>query len=263
MPQASRSAVRSGIVILARLTSVRLPRKSLRTIAGKTVLEHQIERLSTSRETDHFVLATTSEPVDDELCRVAVANGIDCFRGEPEDVVLRLIQTADRYGLDLIVLVSGDILFCEGWLVDAVVTAFRDDPADFIRIGRQPFEPAPWGITRAALHGVMAIKAGSTDGWDRYLTDTGRFRVIDVPLPVPHLDDVYVRLDLDYPEDLALYQAVYDRLYRDARQPSLQQVIRLLTVDEPHLVDINKSAAEKWRENRERAPLVLKDPPEV
>ena len=263
MPHASRCAVRSGIVILARVTSIRLSRKSLRTIAGKTVLEHQIERLSTSRETDHFVLATTSEPVDDELCRVAAANGIDCFRGEPEDVVLRLIQAADRYGLDFVVLVNGDNLFCEGWLVDAVVTAFRDDPADFVRIGRQPFDPSPLGFSCAALRRVMAMKAGSTDGWDRYLTDTGCFRVIDIPLPVPHLDDVYVRLDLDYPEDLALYAAVYDRLYRDERQPSLQHVIRLLTVDEPHLVNINKAAAEKWRENRDRVPVVLKDPPDV
>ena len=261
MTQALGNQLKSGIVILARSTSVRLPRKSLRTIAGKSVLEHQIERLSTSREVDCFVLATTTQAADDELCRIAAANGIDCFRGEPEDVVLRLIQTADRFGLDFVALVNGDNLFCEGWLVDAVVAEFRHNPADLIRIGKQPFDPSPLGVSARALRRVMEIKASSTDGWDRYMTDTGHFRVFDIPLNAPEIDDIYVRLDLDYPEDLELYEAVYARLYRDGRQPSLTEVIRLLTVDEPELAEINSYATEKWHENRGRVPLVVKPRP--
>ena len=76
----------------------------------------------------------------------------------------------------------------------------------------------------------MEIKASATDGWDRYMTDTGHFKVFDIPLNAPEIDDIYARLDLDYPEDLELYEAVYARLYRDGRQPSLTEVIRLLTV---------------------------------
>ena len=249
--------IKSGIVVLARCESTRLPGKSLREIAGKSVFEHQIERLSTSA-VDHFVLATTPAAADDELCRTATANGIECFRGEPDDVVLRLVQVADRFELDFVALVNGDNLFCEGSLIDAVVTEFNRNPADFIRIGRQPFDPSPLGVSTRALRKVMEIKAGSTDGWDRYLTETGQFQVSDIPLHDPDLDKTYVRLDLDYPEDLELFRAVYDRLYRDGRQPALKDVVRLLTVDEPELVQINGSAAEKWHQNRDRVPVVLK-----
>lgn len=248
----------SGIVMLARSASVRLPRKSLQTIAGKTVLEHQIERLSTSREAERFILATTQGTDDDELCRIGAANGIECFRGEADDVVLRLIQVADRFALDFIALVNGDNLFCEGWLIDSVITEFNRKPADLIRIGRQPFDPSPLGVSIEALRKVMEIKAGSTDGWDRYVTDTGQFSVRDVPLDNPALDTTYIRLDLDYPEDLELFRAVYDRLYHEGRQPTLREVIRLLTVDEPELVQINSSAIDKWHQNRDQVPVVTK-----
>lgn len=258
MDDASGNRIRSGIVVLARSTSARLPRKQLREIAGKSVFEHQIERLSSSCTVDHFVLATTPAAADDELCRIATANGIECFRGEPDDVVLRLMQVADRFELDFVAVVNGDALFCDGSLVDAVVTEFSRKPADLIRIGRQPFDPSPLGVSTRALRKVMEIKAGSTDGWERYLTDTGQFKVSDIPLHDPELDKTYVRLDLDYPEDLELYRAIYDRLYRDGRQPALNDVIRLLTVDEPELVQINSSATEKWHQNRASVPVVLK-----
>ena len=261
MMQGRERRVRAAVVILARTDSTRLSRKSLRRIAGKSILEHQLERLSTNREADRFVLATTTEAADDELCRVAAASGIDCFRGEREDVVLRLIHLADRFELDYLALINGDNLFCEGWLVDAVIAEFRRNPADLIRIGRQPFDPSPLGLRVEALRQVMGIKAGSTDGWERYMTDTGRFRVYDIPLNDPQIDGVYVRLDLDYPEDLELYETVYDRLYRERRQPPLKDVIRLLTVDEPELTEINSSATRKWQENRARVPLVVKPCP--
>lgn len=93
------------------------------------------------------------------------------------------------------------------------------------------------------------------------MTDTGHFRVFDIPLNAPEIDDIYARLDLDYPEDLELYEAVYARLYRNGRQPSLTEVIRLLTVDEPELAEINSYATEKWHENRGRVPLVVKPRP--
>ena len=248
----------SGIVMLARSASIRLPRKSLQTIADRTVLEHQIERLSTSKKGGPFVLATTQKAEDDELCRIAATKGIECFRGEEEDVVLRLIQVARQFALDFIALVNGDNLFCEGWLIDSVVTEFNRNPADLIRIGKQPFDPSPLGVSVKALRKVMEIKAGSTDGWDRYVTDTGQFRVYDIPLDDATLDGTYVRLDLDYPEDLELFRAVYDRLYRDGRQPTVKEVIRLLTIDEPELVSINSTAVEKWHENRDRVPVVTK-----
>ena len=256
MTLTSDNRAKSGIVILARCASVRLPRKSLQTIAGRSVLEHQIDRLSTSKIAEHFVLATTQKAEDDELCRIAAMKGIECFRGEEDDVVLRLIQAAEQFALDFVALVNGDTLFCEGWLIDSVVTEFNRNPADLIRISRQPFDPSPLGVSVQALRKVMEIKAGSTDGWERYMTDTGHFSVYDKPLDDPTLDKKYVRLDLDYPEDLELFRAVYDRLYRDGRQPALKDVIRLLTVEEPELARINSSATDKWHQNRARVPIV-------
>ena len=249
----------AAVVILARNDSVRLPRKSMRQIAGKSVLQHQIERLVTSREAPHVVLATTPLSSDDELCRLAVAAGIDCFRGDAEDVVLRMVQAAHRYSLDFLAVVGGDKLFCEGALVDAEIAEYRRNPADFIRIANLPFDTSPFGVTTEALRKVMEIKAGSSDGWERYLVDTRQFRVSYMPASDPAIEGPQLRLELDYPEDLELFAKVYDRLYRNGKQPPLRDVVRLLTVDEPELAKINESAVSKWQHNRDHVPLVTRD----
>ena len=251
--------MKAAVVILARNDSIRLPRKSMRRIAGKPVLQHQIERLATSRHASQLILATTHLPSDDELCRLAQAAGIDCLRGDPEDVVRRMVQVADRYSLDFAAVVGGDKLFCEGQLVDAEVTEYRRSRADYIRIANLPFDTSPFGVTSDALRRVMEIKAGSTDGWERYLYHTGEFRVSYIPASDPALEAPHLRLELDYPEDLELFTKVYDRLYRDGRQPPLRDVVRLLTVDDPDLAQINKSADSKWRNNRDQVPIRIRD----
>lgn len=259
MSEGQGRQARSAVVILARTDSTRLSRKSLRKIAGKSILEHQIERLVTTRRAARVILATTALAEDDELCRLAETCGVDCFRGDEEDVVLRLLQAADRFEMDFLAVLGGDNMFCEGALVDAVIAEFERDPADFIRIAKLPFDSSPFGVKVEALRDVMTMKAGSTDGWERYFLDTGRFRVSHIPANDPATECPNLRLELDYPEDLELFTKVYDRLYRDGRQPSLRDVVRLLAVDEPELAEINRTAAERWQQNRDQTPLQVKN----
>ena len=75
--------------IEARMTSSRLPGKVMLLAAGKTMLEHLVNRLKQVKSIDEIVLATTTNTDDDCLIEEAIRLGIRSFRGSEEDVILQ------------------------------------------------------------------------------------------------------------------------------------------------------------------------------
>lgn len=174
-------------------------------------------------------------------------------------MVERLLQAAQHYGVEFITCVDGDDVFCEAELVDAVIVEYTQDKADFITIADVPFGATPFGVSVSGIERVLEIKGdGCTDGWERYFTDTSLFCTKTIHLNDSTLNYPDLRLDLDYPEDYELIQAIYKRLYLSGRQPSLREVVRLVTKDEPALVEINRAAHQKWLEVRTKLPLNIR-----
>jgi len=81
--------VRSAVIITARLSSSRLPRKILADIGGHTVLELLVRRLRLASLPEIMVLTTTTEKEDDELAAAASELGVTVFRGETRDILER------------------------------------------------------------------------------------------------------------------------------------------------------------------------------
>ena len=59
-----------GIIIQARMDSTRLPKKVIKKIEGKTVLEHVINRAKRIRNCHKVILATTDKKEEDVLERI-------------------------------------------------------------------------------------------------------------------------------------------------------------------------------------------------
>ena len=79
-------------VITARMGSGRLPGKVLLPLAGKTVLEHLIDRIRHARLFDTIVLATSAAPANQPLADLAQRYDIHCHRGAEDDVLDRYVQ---------------------------------------------------------------------------------------------------------------------------------------------------------------------------
>ena len=109
-----------GAIILARLTSSRLPAKGLRDIAGKKLLQHIVDGLYTCRCLDKVIVATSSQSDDDEIETFCNRNGILCFRGSLENVAERFLGAARFYDLTHAVRINGDNLFVNPELVDDI-----------------------------------------------------------------------------------------------------------------------------------------------
>lgn len=253
------SVPRAGIVLLARTGSSRLPAKSLLQVCGRPVIAHQIDRLRLAKLPETVILATTTLPQDDALAAVGAEAGIEVFRGSVNDVVQRLADAATAHCLDFLAVAGGDDVFCEGEFIDRVIARNAERAVDFVTIDGLPFGTAPFGIGAAAIRRVLEIKPGEyTDGWERYLTDTGLFVTELLTTEEPLLNHPEIRLDLDYEEDFQLVKAIYERLYVPGAVPDIRSILHLLLTEAPELVLLNRVAHDKWLANRKSMPLPLK-----
>jgi spore coat polysaccharide biosynthesis protein SpsF len=248
--------MRSAIVITARMGSSRLSRKILTPLRGRPVLEHVVERLRLARRPDLLLLATTGEAQDDELALAAQQLGVTVFRGAASDILVRWRDAARLHDADLLITCDGDDVFCDPLQVDRIVACHAQTAAEYISCVGLPFGTAPTGIARSGLERVCERKSQTdTEGQGRFFAQPGIVTRAELHAPAALRHDT-ARLTLDYPEDLAFFDAVLAAFEPHERCPSLQQIVTLLNA-RPDIVAINAGLQEQyWSRFRERYPPV-------
>ncbi|MEZ8666104.1 N-acetylneuraminate synthase family protein [Vibrio splendidus] len=109
-----------GAIILARMTSSRLPGKGLREINGKPILSWIINSLRLCKNLDSIVVATSDLSSDDPLEQWAKKEGLEVYRGSLDNVAKRFLMSAKQSDLDFVIRINGDNLFVNPALVDEV-----------------------------------------------------------------------------------------------------------------------------------------------
>jgi spore coat polysaccharide biosynthesis protein SpsF len=116
--------------IESRLNSKRLPKKHLYKINGKLIINLLIERLKKIKNLSKIVLSTTNNEIDNELIKIAKKNRIGFYRGSEENVLERVIKSAEKYSADAILQVSGDCPLIDYSLVNDQIEMFKVNNPD-------------------------------------------------------------------------------------------------------------------------------------
>ena len=95
-------------IVQARMGSNRLSGKVLKTIQGKPILFHIVNRLNKVDEIDKVVIATSDLPADDMVYQMAGKYGISCFRGSESDVLQRFHDAAVMDTAEHLIRITGD-----------------------------------------------------------------------------------------------------------------------------------------------------------
>ena len=80
---------KNDVFIQARLNSTRFPKKILKTISNKTILQIIVERTKQIENIDKIVLVTGPEKLNSELFQEADRLGMQVFFGDEENVLDR------------------------------------------------------------------------------------------------------------------------------------------------------------------------------
>ena len=235
-----------GYLLIGRLKSTRLPNKLLLDIKGKPVISHLLDRLKLTKKVDEIIICTSSVEQDKPLAKIAKDNNVKCFFGDPDDVLLRMFDAANKYNLDYILTITADSPFVDPSYADAIVDTYQKTGADLVRQFDLPHGVFSYGIKVEALKKVIELKDTSdTEVWGRYFTDTGIFNVVDFEVTNSFHKRPGMRMTLDYPEDLKFFEVIFDALYKEDHIFSLDEILSFLDAN-PDVVNINKLCEQKF-----------------
>ena len=115
-----QSAPAPVAVIQARMSSSRLPGKSLADVGGEPMLALVVRRLAAAESLAEMIVATSTEPIDDPVAALAARLRVGVARGPRDDVLTRFAgAVGERSGP--VVRITADCPLIDGGIVDATV----------------------------------------------------------------------------------------------------------------------------------------------
>lgn len=203
-------------IIQARMGSTRLPNKVLLEVAGVSMLEYEIRRLRNATRIDRIVVATTTNPEDEQIVSRCAAIGVDCFRGSSTDVLDRYVQCLRAHpGYDTVLRVTGDCPLIDPAVIDTLLAFFAEQRLDYASNVEAGKESYPDGIdaevfTRAALERAAkeAHKLSEREHVTPYIRNTEAFKKGSISAP---WDFSHFRLTLDEPSDFEVIRFVIEQ----------------------------------------------------
>lgn len=240
-------------ILQARMGSSRLPGKVLADVDGMPMICRQVQRMTMAQSLDEIVVAIPEGRQDDVLAQVCLAQGWAIYRGPEYDVLGRYLGAADAAGADTVVRVTADCPLIDPFVIDDVVRLFRSGtkagPLDFVSNNLVPTYPHGLDVEVMSRRTLAIAEAAASLPYDRehvtpWITRANAggsiFKlgnlaaVFDQPR-VKNLSQY--RLTVDYPEDLAVVRAIYER-FRGRAFFSTEEVLDFLDL-RPDLVALN------------------------
>ena len=118
--------------IEARMTSTRLPGKVMLPFVGKPDLEIMIERLKRALLVDEIVVATTTNPKDDEIVKLCRRLHAAYYRGSEDDVLKRLVEAGKSVHAGVIVETTSDCPVIDWRHIDYLINLFFSGQYDYV-----------------------------------------------------------------------------------------------------------------------------------
>lgn len=96
------------LIIQARMSSTRLPGKSMMPLADKPLVYRMVERLKKCKKVDEIVIATSDQSEDHVLVELAKELQVSYFQGNLLDVRDRYLKAAEKFKADFIIRIPAD-----------------------------------------------------------------------------------------------------------------------------------------------------------
>jgi len=230
--------------IQARENSNRLPRKVLRKIHGKPVLQHVVERVSLSRLIDRVVVVTGNSTTNKGIIDLCKKYDYEVFSGDDEDVLLRFIQAIDFLNLnqeDRIIRITADCPLIDSMIIDLAIESHNKSLYKYSNTSLEDFLPDGLDVEIIDIDLLKEINMVALEPSDRehvtkliYSNDS-LYSVNKV-----RFDHTFpnIRLTLDYEEDFLLIKKVFDILSLDRPKFGLEDIVTLYQ-NSPEIFELN------------------------
>lgn len=241
--------MKTAAIIQARMGSTRLSGKVMKILHGKTVLEHDIERIKQCKQIDEIIIATTDSEKDDIIAEKVKSLGLKFFRGSESDVLSRYYYAAKENHADIIVRITSDCPLIDPRIIDKVVEFYKSNHYPYVTNSSvRPSEGTyPRGLDTEvfSFKGLEEAFENAKESYQRehvtpYFYEEGK----DIYIYKNDKNNSHYRWTLDTEEDWQLISKVYDYLYKGIHNFYMEDIIQLME-QHPELNEINKDIMQK------------------
>lgn len=237
--------------------SERLAGKSLKKICGIPMLEHIINRISTSRKIHNIIIATSNNVKDHPIINLSRKLSIPYYAGSEDDVLERFVGAVESVSTDnsaqvIVVRICGDNPLIDIGYLDEMIDSHLSEKAEYT----YNCSPIPIGTTGEVINFDVLKKLKSIAKDKRYREHVTTYILdhlndfnVNCAKPPPYLEGKTFRFTVDTEEDLSLIRKIYRRLYSEGKIVETSQAISILESN-PTLSKVNIHIPQKdWRIN--------------
>jgi spore coat polysaccharide biosynthesis protein SpsF len=243
--------MKTGIIIQARLGSTRLPNKMILPFyEDKGILQIILERFLSVIDISKtpIILATTVNPIDNEIKEMAESIGIQVFRGSELDVLDRFINAAEFAGISKIIRICADNPLLDVNEVQRLIKHSENSDFEYHAYATNDLEPTIltsygfWGeyVTLNALQKIVALTQDKyyLEHVTNYIyTHPDKFKICFSTISSEIDIHKNIRLTVDTKTDFALVKEIYRDLI-DCNIPLNAEAIVRFIVSKPSWMEI-------------------------
>ena len=200
-----------------------------------------IERLSRTKTLNKLVVATGNDTEDDAIKALCDEIGIDCFRGSPDDVLDRCYRCAQAYEPAHIARLTGDCPLADPDIIDRVVRLHIEGNYDYTSNILPPTWPDGMDVEvmrfacLAEAHAEAELPSEREHVTPFIRNRPERYRLGNLNNDI---DLSAHRLTVDEPEDFEKIRRIYETLYLQNPNFSINDVLAFLD-DNNKLSELN------------------------
>ena len=237
--------MKSAILITARLKSTRLPKKIIKLIHGKPMIKHMLDRLKLAKTPSKIIICTSTITQDDPLEKIAKEEEVMCYRGDADDVLVRLKSAAEEFNIETVINCTADNPFVDPIYIDKLYEHHIREKNEFTKIEGLPWGTFSYAISLKALKKACELKNETdTEVWHGYFMDTGNFKWSSLEVTDENVLWPDLRLTVDVPEDFEMVTKIFDKLYDGVNVFTLSKIVKLCRTN-PEIPEINKFIMQK------------------
>ena len=226
-----------GFFITARLKSTRLKKKIILPLNGKPIIQRIIERCKVTKDVNGVVLCTSTNPQDSVLYEYALKNNIQFYPGSEDDVLDRLLTTAEYYGYDAFLNITADNPLFSIYTSNIIVDWFKKEKFDFIFTKGLPLGISTHFLTTNALKVAHFMKKETdTEIWGPFVNRPDFFKIGELIISNSPFNEEK-RITCDYSEDYQLFNKIYS-YFSINHIPHIQEYFEILKKN-PKIWEIN------------------------
>jgi spore coat polysaccharide biosynthesis protein SpsF (cytidylyltransferase family) len=248
-----------SIFIPVRLQSKRLPKKALKKIDGKPMIQLLVERLQKNKEIDDIIICTTDHPSDDELVKFLEKINVVCYRGSVNDILDRFLKTAEKFEPDFIIAVDGDDIYTDTNIIKKIITEFKKSNADCYQITGVPVGFTPIGFKTSTLVKICSLKntTNTETGYGRFFFNKKLFNIHKIHFNLKNSFPEDLRMSLDYETDFKIAKKIFDEFGNNFH---LDDIMKFL-YDHPKILDELLKLQIQWNRhwNKNLSDISIRD----